>query len=189
MTIEKNWKYYLGISLFVYSFIPFCTAELVFLLPLSKTAATAVAVVYLGSGEVSFFSAVALLGKPFIEAIKAKVKSIFLPSRKEALPGSIGKTRHYVGVSLFFISFLPYPVIEATLLFGDLRHINLTMLLAGLFLGDAVFMASLFILGGEFWERLKKLFEWPGKGTPAQAPVSQSGMKNMNPGAGGSLVE
>jgi hypothetical protein len=29
--------------------------------------------------------------------------------------------------------------------------------------GDIIFVASLFVLGPEFWERLKKLFAWPGK--------------------------
>jgi hypothetical protein len=165
--IENNWKYYLGMALFVYSFIPICTTELVFFLPLSKTVAASVAVVYLGSGEVAFFAAIALLGKPFINAMKAKIKRVFLPSRVSGPAKPIGKTRHYVGVSLFFISFLPYPGIEATLLFRDPGHINLTTLLAVMFLSDALFIASLFILGGEFWERLKKLFQWQeGKESP-----------------------
>ena len=32
-----------------------------------------------------------------------------------------------------------------------------------LILGDVLFITSFFILGGEFWARVKKLFEWPGK--------------------------
>ncbi len=162
MAVEKNWKYYLGIVLFVYSFIPICTAEIVFFLPISKAAAASFVVVYLGSGELSFIGAVALLGKPFVNAIKAKIKAFFLPSRISGPPKPIGKTRHYVGVALFFVSLLPYPGIEAMLLLSDPARINLTMLLAVMLLGDLLFIVSLFILGGEFWERLKKLFLWPG---------------------------
>jgi hypothetical protein len=178
MVIEKNWKYYLGISLFVYSFIPICTAELVFFLPLSKTVAASVVMVYLGSGELSFLGAIALLGKPFIEAIKTKMKAFFLPSQISGPPRPIGRTRHYVGVSLFFISFLPYPGTEVALLLSDPARINLTALLAVMFLGDAVFIASLFILGSEFWERLKRLFAWPGQTGLSAVPSPQPDRKS-----------
>jgi hypothetical protein len=35
-----------------------------------------------------------------------------------------------------------------------------------LIVGQATFFISLFVLGGEFWAKLKKLFQWPGY-TPA----------------------
>ena len=37
----------------------------------------------------------------------------------------------------------------------------------GVLAGYTIFIASLFILGGEFWDRLKRLFQWPGKSSVA----------------------
>jgi len=41
---------------------------------------------------------------------------------------------------------------------SDINFLSWT--LAG---GETVFMAALFILGEEFWDRVKHLFQWPGK--------------------------
>jgi hypothetical protein len=163
MNPEKNWKYYLGISLLVYSFLPIFTVELLFLLPLTVSEKATAALIYVGSGELTFICAAALLGKPFVETLKAKFKGIFL-RRKPALPPQpISRTRHAAGVTLFFLSFLPYPVAEGVLFFGHPTGRDLHYLVTAMLAGDVIFIVSLFVLGGEFWERLKKLFEWPGK--------------------------
>ena len=162
MSQEKDWKYYLGLSLFIYSFVPICTVEMVFLLPLTHAEAASIAVIYVASGEISFLSAVALLGKPFVESLKIKIKGFFIRRKPVALPKPIGKMRHVAGVILFFVSFLPYPIAEGVLLLGHPTERTLHYLVTTLLTGDAIFIVSLFVLGGEFWERLKKLFEWPG---------------------------
>ncbi len=166
MAIEKNWKYYTGLSFLIYSFIPICTAELVFFLPVSKASAVSFIVVYLASGEVTFLVGVALLGKPFVTAFKARIKAFFFPRREVTPPKPVSRARHRTGVILFLISFIPYPAAEVILFMADPVRLNPRILLLLLLFGDAVFIASLFVLGGEFWERLKKLFEWQGKAEP-----------------------
>jgi len=163
MNPEKNWKYYLGLSLFIYSFVPICTVELLFMLPLTTSEKASAALIYLGSGELTFICAVALLGKPFVELLKAKIKGFFISKMPVAPPKPITKTQHAIGVTLFFASFLPYPVAEGVLFFGHPTGRDLHYLVAAMLTGDVIFIISLFVLGGEFWERLKKLFEWPGK--------------------------
>jgi len=160
---EKNWKYYLGLSLFGYSFVPILTVELLFFLPLSHAQAASMALIYVGSGEVAFFAAIALLGRPFVETLKAKFKAFFIRNKPAQPPRPIGKTRHTVGVILFFASFFPYPFVVAALIFLHPTGRDLNYLVAALLAGDGIFITSLFVLGGEFWERLKRLFEWPGK--------------------------
>ncbi len=159
---EKNWKYYLGLSLFGYSFVPILTVELLFFLPLSHAQAASMALIYVGSGEVAFFAAIALLGRPFVETLKAKFKAFFIRNKPAQPPRPIGKTRHTVGVILFFASFFPYPFVVAALIFLHPTGRDLNYLVAALLAGDGIFITSLFVLGGEFWERLKRLFEWPG---------------------------
>jgi hypothetical protein len=36
-----------------------------------------------------------------------------------------------------------------------------------LIIGEATFFTSLFVLGGEFWAKLKRLFQWPGYTSPS----------------------
>ena len=163
MAIERNWKYYLGISLLIYSFIPYGVAALVLpFLPISHTRAASIGVVIIASAEASFFCSVALLGRPFLQLIKSNIKG-FLFRKKDVRPaGIIGKGQHYFGVVLLLLSFLPYFITEGVLVFGHPEGQSIKALILVMLGGDALFMISLFILGGDFWDRLKRLFEWPG---------------------------
>lgn len=168
---KHGWRYYAGLAFFILSFVPICTAELVLLLPLvlpiTKAQAVSFTAIYLAFGEVCFLVAIALLGKPFLAAVKAKAKA-FLGRFWAKLAGPprpprpIGRARHAVGVALFAASWLPYFITEAALLFAAPGAINAMSLGCLLIVGDFVFVASVFVLGDEFWARLKKLFEWPG---------------------------
>lgn len=167
-TPQKNWKRRLGIALLVASCIPICTIELVALLPLTAAQAVTVGAVYLASGEICGLAAVALLGKPFIAAVKEKVLGFF---RKKAQvpPRPVGRTRHRVGVVLFWASIVPYYAVLAVLLFAHPGESDIRTLLYLLLSGEVLFFVGLVVLGGEFWERLKRLFEWHGDETPSRS--------------------
>lgn len=160
MAIEKNWKYYLGIALFVYSFLPYFVAVALFFLHMPITKLLAFLGVFIVSAEVSFIVSAALLGKTVIEYIKARLKGVF-KSPMQAQSVRVGKARHYLGIVLLILSFSPYFFVEISLLLGypktDGGHTALFWVMLS---GDAIFIISLFVLGSDFWERLKKLFEW-----------------------------
>lgn len=160
--VRKDWKYRLGIGLVIYSMIPICTVELVAFLPMTGTQALAFGAVYLASGEIAFFAAVALLGKPFIQSIKDKIKALFLRRKEASKPRMISKRRHCIGVTLLLLSTLPYYITIGALLFTHPGESGLQVLLAMLLSGELLFFVSLFVLGEEFWARLKRLFQWPG---------------------------
>jgi hypothetical protein len=160
--MEKNWKYYLGLALLALSIIPVCTVELVLLLPITKTQAVSVGAVYLAFGEGAFLLAATLLGKPFIQTVKAKIKGLFSRPNGAGPRQPISKTRHYLGVSLFLLSFSPYLITEIAILFVSLQEAELRILLILLLSGDVMCVVSLLVLGDEFWGRLQRLFEWPG---------------------------
>jgi len=149
--------------LIVYSFIPICTVELVAFLDVSSTFAVTLGAIYLVSGEIAFLTAVALLGKPFVIAVKDKIKGFFFKPREPVKPRTIGRLRHAIGVALFFLSIVPYYATVGILFLTHPQEPNLQLLLYLLLAGEVLFFVSLFILGEEFWARLKKLFEWPGK--------------------------
>ena len=160
---KNNWKYRLGMGLFIYSLIPICTVELIAFMPVSSTQAVAFGVVYLASGEIAMLLAVALLGKPFFQAVKEKVKSFLFKRREPSPPKMISRTQHWIGITLLFLSILPYYITIGELIFMSPAGINLQNLLFMLLTGELFFIVSLFVLGAEFWARLKRLFEWPGK--------------------------
>jgi hypothetical protein len=163
MAIERNWKYYLGLSLLIYSFIPYGVGALVLpFLPISHARAASIGAAIIASAEIAFFCGAALLGKPFVESVKAKIKGFLFRKRDVRPVGLISKGRHYFGVTLLLLSFLPFYVTEAVLIFGHPVDVGVKALIVTMLGGDALFMVSLFILGGEFWARLKRLFEWPG---------------------------
>ena len=161
--MKKDKKYYLGITLFVYCIIPYLFIFLVLpFLPVSKVTAVSLVTGLLISSEISFLLCVALLGKPFIQVIKTKIKAIF---RKKGVADlkPVGKVRHYVGITMLLVaSFVPYFLTEIALLLGYVEKCGPTALINLLILGDVLFITSFFILGGEFWARVNKLFKWSG---------------------------
>jgi hypothetical protein len=165
-TPPTDWKRRLGVVLLVYSFIPICSVELVAFLPVSAASAVVFGAIYLASGEIACLAAVALLGKPFVTAIKDKLKGLLLRRAAPSAPKHISRTRHIVGVTLLCLSIVPYYLTLGLLLFTHPKEPDVQILLYLLLGGEALFFVSLFVLGEEFWARLKKLFEWPGKETP-----------------------
>ncbi len=164
MEMEKNWKYYLGITLVLYSVFPYVfSAAVLPFLPVSSVQAVSIATALVVSGEISFLIAVALLGKPFIQMFKAKIKALFRRKKDAAPPRPVGRTRHSIGVSMLLVSFfVPYLLTEIALYFEYVEKYGHTDLLILMISGDLLFVASLFVLGDEFWGRMKALFEWPG---------------------------
>lgn len=169
---KKGWKYYLGMTLFIYCWIPYIVsgAVLFFNIPLGKLIGIMAA--FIASSEISFAISIVLLGKPFIKMLKAKLKAKFLRHKAPASPKPISRTRHYIGIILLIMSFIPCFVVEISLFFGypKTEEGHLVMYLT-VVAGYTIFIVSLFILGENFWDRLKRLFQYQGK-TPV--PVENS---------------
>ena len=72
-------------------------------------------------------------------------------------------TPQAMGVSLFALSIVPYYAALGFLLLARITSADVPLLLGLLLSGEGLFLVSLFVLGEEFWARLKRLFEWPGK--------------------------
>jgi hypothetical protein len=106
-----------------------------------------------GIPQLLMVSAVALVGKAGFAYIKHQAMSKLsrlAPSRE------VGNVRYYIGLVMFFLPFLvaflgPYVAQWVPADIVDRR------LVVGL-LGDTVFLASLFVLGGDFWDKLRALF-------------------------------
>ena len=115
--------------------------------------ATLSGLLLLGIPELFMIIAVAVLGKPGFAYLKAKILG-FLKRTVEP-PETVSLARYRAGLVLFgfplFLGWLsPY---VAPVIFGD-RQPDLWYSVGG----DVMFIASFFVLGGEFWDKVRALF-------------------------------
>ena len=96
--------------------------------------------------------AVAVMGKPGYAYIKSRVFGFL---RQYGPPAEVSRTRYRFGLVMFAVPILfgwiaPY---AADLIPGYAEH-AFTYAIAG----DLLLLASLFVLGGDFWDKLRALF-------------------------------
>ncbi len=113
---------------------------------------TAAGLLFFPIPEVFDLSAIAILGKPGFAYLKSRVWAWF---RKHGPPAAVGPTRYRIGLAMFLLPLFcawihPY---AAPYIPGYAAHriaINLA--------GDLLFVASFFVLGGDFWDKVRALF-------------------------------
>ncbi|MCP5504300.1 MAG: transporter suffix domain-containing protein [Chlamydiales bacterium] len=148
---KKDWKYYLGMTFLVLSFlIPAIGFVFPFLGLPTTLAATLVGIFTVGIPEVMIILAVLCLGKETFNYYKQK---IFKKRKGQSKP--VSKFRYYFGLVIFLASPIPLYMngYSPDLLPNEGRHYILMA-------GDFAFVLSFFILGGGFWEKIKALFRW-----------------------------
>lgn len=102
--------------------------------------------------ELMAIPAIAIMGKENFDRIVAKITQYF-HFLKPA--GNISTFRHRVGIILFFIPLLPtYIMAYAPEWLPDTSPYRLWINISS----DLIFLVSLFILGGDFWDKLRALF-------------------------------
>ncbi len=120
-------------------------------LPVSLKAAI-IGALSLGIPEILMLAAVAVLGRENYERIKTKALSL-LGRLKPAV--EVGRTRYSIGLVLFVLPTVPaYIMAYAPHWLPDVSPERLWVNLGA----DAMFLISLFVLGGNFWDKLKALF-------------------------------
>ena len=105
-----------------------------------------------GFPELAILASVAIMGKEGFEFIKGKLFGYF---KKIAPPDTVGSARYRIGLFLFF-----FPIFIGWLLtyFIDLIPFYSEYKLLINVVGDAILILSLFVLGGDFWDKLRSLF-------------------------------
>lgn len=106
----------------------------------------------LGIPELAILAAAAILGKSGYEYLKGLILRFL---KRHVIPRDVGPARYYFGLVLFLVPILwgwasPYlshliPALEAD---------RLSYAIAG----DVLLVVSLFVLGGDFWEKLRSIF-------------------------------
>ena len=124
-----------------------------------------------GIPELFMVIAAAVAGKEGFNYIKSKVYGFL---KKHGPPDTVSKTRYKLGLVLFLIPilvglFLPY---FTHLIPSYEEYRNLINAI-----GDIVLLTSLFVLGGDFWDKLRSLFIY---GSNVILPAQKKSTDNEN---------
>jgi len=148
-----GWRFRLGTTLFVLGFASPALIPVVAWSDLSTAWKTALSgALAAGVPEVMMLVAAAVMGKEGFGELKRRLGRIL---GRYAPPKTVGRTRYRIGLAMFSLPVLlgwlgPYlhgllPRYDSHALFW---HVG----------GDLVFLASFFVLGGEFWGKIRALF-------------------------------
>ena len=147
------WRLKLGVAMLGLSIVlPVLGVPLIAAMGLSTTTvATASGVLLVGS-EVLGIAAVAVMGKSGYAYIKNRVFGFL---KQYGPPAEVSRTRYTIGLVMFAVPIIfgwlaPY---AADLIPGYSGN-EFTFAIAG----DLLLLTSLFVLGGDFWDKLRALF-------------------------------
>ncbi len=161
-TAARGWRYKSGLSFFVLALASPAFAPLVAFTELStEWKATVVGFLLVGGPEVFSVAAVATLGKSGFNQLKSQLFTLlgrYAPKRQ------VSQTRYYIGLTMLLV-----PLVSGWLLgyIPQLIPLYLEHRLPINFIADFVLVASFFVLGGDFWEKVRALFLYRAK---AQIP-------------------
>ena len=105
-----------------------------------------------GIPEVFTVAAIAVMGKSGFNLIKERIFSFF---KKHGPPDRVRPTRYRIGLAMFLLPLVfgwlgPYGAHKIP---GYETHRFVVSLI-----GDLMFAASFFVLGGDFWDKIRSLF-------------------------------
>jgi hypothetical protein len=147
-----GWRFKLGIGIFVLAF------ALWLVIPLSASMGTPAARIAALTGaifvanKVLLVTCIAVMGKPGFQQLKAMV---FGHAKRLAPSKTVGPVRHVIGLVMFclpLVSAMLEPYVDQ--IWPGLRP-NIWQFQA---LGDLMLIASFFVLGGDFWTKIRALF-------------------------------
>ena len=156
---RRDWRYYLGLFLFVLSLIlPILTFIIVPLLGLSPGISTVLYGLSVAGGpDVILIGAAALLGKENLEFLFSKLGSWF---KRLVKWDQVSARRYRTGVWMFWIgiviSLAFFYFLPETLREGNQPGWGFYVSVGA----DILFIISFFVLGAEFWGKLGALFQY-----------------------------
>jgi hypothetical protein len=156
---QRDWRYYLGLVLFVLSLIlPFLALVIVPLLGVSPGISTVLYGLSVAGGpDLILIGAAALLGKENLQYLFSKLGNWFKNLVKW---DQVTHNRYRVGIGLLVISVLTgllmFYIFPESLRQGDQPGWGFYVTVGA----DILFIISFFVLGAEFWGKLRALFQY-----------------------------
>jgi hypothetical protein len=153
-----GWRLKLGVVLFALSIVlPVLGVPLVATIGLSAGAVATVSGALLGGSEVLGLVAIAVMGKSGYSYIKNRVFGFL---KQYGPPAEVGRTRYTIGLMMFTV-----PVAFGWLspYLSDRIPGYLGNEFTYAIVGDLLLLASLIVLGGNFWDKVRALFIYGAK--------------------------
>ena len=148
-----GWRFKLGVALFGLSIVlPVLGVPLVAAIGLSTATVATVSGAMLVGAEVLGIAAVAVMGKSGYAYIKNRVFGFL---KQYGPPAEVSRTRYTIGLVMFGVPIVfgwlgPY----ASGLIPGYPGNEFTYAIVG----DLMLLVSLFVLGGDFWDKLRAMF-------------------------------
>ncbi|NOR86889.1 MAG: hypothetical protein GQ527_04720 [Bacteroidales bacterium] len=121
-----------------------------------------------GIPEIFMLIAIGILGKQGFQYLKS---GIFKWFRKHGPPDSVSKTRYIIGLVLFSSSIIQGFVLPYIWKYLPIIEDNLIYILMS---GDIILIVSLFILGGDFWDKLRSIYIYRSRAILIDNPQQNS---------------
>ena len=150
---RAGWRFRLGLIVLVVGWLSPLCIPLITATELPTRWKTVISgMLAVGIPEVFTVAAIAIMGKSGYNLIKERIFSFL---KKHGPPDRVSLTRYRIGLVMFVLPVIfgwlgPYGV---HLIPGYETHRFVVSLI-----GDVMFVASLFVLGGDFWDKLRALF-------------------------------
>ena len=150
---KAGWRFRLGLTILIVGWLSPLLIPVVTRTSLSTEWKTIISgLLAIGIPEVFTVAAIAIMGKSGYNLIKERVFSLL---KKHGPPDRVSLTRYRIGLVMFGLPVIfgwlgPYGV---NLIPGYETHRFVVNLI-----GDVMFVASLFVLGGDFWDKVRALF-------------------------------
>ena len=163
----RSWRYKVGLTMIIVGNLGILAA---LAMPALGAGAGTVGAMVVG-GEIISLASIVFLGKAGFKAIKSK----FVGAIKASYTGPVGKTRHYVGVTLlctnvlttFVLAFYawdsfgaatpkgPHPIVWGLDLAQQASMVEWLFLI-----GEISFLIAIYVLGADWWGRFRRIFVW-----------------------------
>jgi hypothetical protein len=151
-TTAGDWRFKLGMVIFVLAFAIWLLMPLMAALQVSGTTLAALSGIIFISNKVLLLVVVAVMGKPGFQELKRRVfgyVTVLAPT------SDVGPLRHSLGLVMFGLPLLttflePYDDYIWPALLTHSWQLEL--------LSDLIFVASFFVLGANFWDKIRALF-------------------------------
>ena len=165
---KPGWRIKVAFTLFIASLGWPLLVPLMPLFGFSGTAIAAFSGTMLVMGELMIVAAVAIAGKQGFAYIKSKVFGVL---KAYGPPKTVSRGRYIVGLVMFMVPVLlgwagPYA--------GDYLPGFTENPLIYAIVGDVLLVVSLFVLGGDFWDKLRSLFIYSARAMIPEKPASAS---------------
>ncbi len=153
-----GWRYKAGLSLFILAVVSPAFAPLVAFTELSTEWKAIIAgFLVVGGPEVFTVAAIALLGKSGFNHLKV---TLFGWLKRYAPTREVRRSRYYIGLTMLLAPLvLGWLTGYVPQLLAFLTEHPLSVSL----ITDFVFFASFFVLGGDFWDKIRALFVYEAK--------------------------